>query len=433
MAGGVQTVPLEGQAGLWSRRAHFFVLCFLPILVLLSHRNIVAAMMLMGIAAAFYPKIVPAGQQLLRPARLAEAGGAGVLLWLLVFCFYALLSTLWTPVPERWPWSFKIFFFYTLAGAALWMGWQVGQIKDVRNKLVVLFVVVVLLAAFLMGIEGLSGGWLRKVIPPDSGRPDKDIVSAARGTTIAIFMYFPALVMLLKGLGRLGQIRLRWRVLVGVLAGFSLLAAAATLTVAANVGALVFGAVAAFVAWGAPRLAVRLMLIGLAMAFLLTPFCALLLPPIDVLAQAEIGEVSWVQRLNIYRYTVDYIFSSLGMFLFGGGVSYAWSLSEADSMVQLKSYGITVSLMPTHPHNIFLQIWLEFGLLGIGIILMALRQAGRWLLAQSLSTAQAVCVCGLGTSFFVFAFVDMSLWTPWRFAAPAFSLYGLSLCWRRLA
>ena len=412
--------------------AHLFYICLLPLLVLLSHRNIVAALMLMGLATLFHPGTLGAIRRLGDVSALRRPEPKAVLLWLCILCLYSLISTSWTPVPERWAWSAQIFMLFVISAGAIRFAADIPEKDQLRLAMVLALAVTV--SALLVAIEGLSGGWFRDVISPNVKYPGKDIIAVARGTNIAIFLFFPVAAIILKGAAEpFTSLRATWRQVLTAGIAIALMAASLTLTVAANTGALAAGLLAACAALLLPRLTLLVSFAAVAAAMLLVPFVAILLPPVDELVQLEGGPVSWIQRLNIYRYTADFIFSDPRMFLFGGGVNFAWALSEAGTTINLPGHDFALSIMPTHPHNVFLQVWLEFGLAGILMLLAALVQTGRFVMALNPTPAQSAVISGLLAVFMVYALVDMSFWTPWRFAAPALAIYGLVLCWRRIS
>jgi O-antigen ligase len=272
-------------------------------------------------------------------------------------------------------------------------------------------------------------GWLRDIVPPEA-RPDKDIVASARGTGLAIILCFPALYILMQEeKWPLGMSATARRVILALVIGM-LLIAALRLTVAANVLALLVGVIAAAIALLQPRLVWHLCMAALALAFVVAPFAGMLLPGVEEVTQLESGPTSWVQRLAIWRNVSDLIFSSPLIFLFGGGIQFGWAVSEAGNMIEISNFDYALKIMPTHPHNYFLQIWLEFGLVGVLLHLGALWQLWAMMQKKTLTNRQMSMICGVIGAVLVFASVETSLWTLWRLAAPVLAVYVIILAVR---
>ena len=133
-----------------------------------------------------------------------------------------------------------------------------------------------------------------------------------------------------------------------------------------------------------------------------------------------------MQRLAIWKLTVQNIFSGPLSFVFGGGVNYSQYLSDLGQTITLPGYPEPIPLLPTHPHNLFLQVWLEFGLAGVLIVLGLIWLTMRFVLARAgavLARPVAAACVAVAAAFYVFSAVDLSLWTLWRLAAPVFALY----------
>jgi O-antigen ligase len=113
--------------------------------------------------------------------------------------------------------------------------------------------------------------------------------------------------------------------------------------------------------------------------------------------------------------------------LFGHGVEGARLLGERLGEVVIFGVEDRTLAVPTHPHNVFLQILYDLGLVGLAAIAFAAHLGGRALRRAQLPRDIAAAVAGLAAATLVFAMVDASLWTLWRVAGPILGAWGLWL------
>ena len=106
---------------------------------------------------------------------------------------------------------------------------------------------------------------------------------------------------------------------------------------------------------------------------------------------------------------------------------FGWGMDAAKTFRQPHDYGImgVHSLIPWHPHNAALHIWLETGLVGAGLI-SALVLALTLSIVRGLGhdrRAIAGTVASIG-AFCVFACVSFGIWQAW-FLSTGFAAAGL--------
>ena len=169
--------------------------------------------------------------------------------------------------------------------------------------------------------------------------------NAARGCYTVALLFWPVMAWL-------GQRHQRiWQVILTV--GFFV--AAVGLGVDAPIVAVVLGTAAYFIVRRFGRVAVWVFL-GMTIAyFALTPALVNLIfptPPPMMQAGAGVVKASWFARAGIWRFTAGEI-PSHALFGWGMDASRMWP-----------------NLIPLHPHNAALQIWLELGAVGAGLVIV---------------------------------------------------------------
>ena len=356
----------------------------LPVALILSHRNVTIILVLIGIA----------GLLSLRHATVPRWS------WpLLALLVWAALTCLWSPYGDATNWLGNL---AALGAISVLMG---AAATPMAGRALAFAAGVAIL---LLGFEAVTGGLIRDVVPPDNPRPDKDDVATARGITIALSLV-PAVFLTLWIARR--------RVWGGVL-GAAMAVAAFSFGIAAN--ALAFlamaGAAAAGFRW--PRFAQRLLLAGAAAGFLLAPLIGLLLPDLETLTSLEEGPTSWRLRLVALKAVSAHLTDPVWALFTGHGVEASRILGEFLGPVSMPGVVSDINHVPTHPHNVFIQVWYDLGLIGVGLCLIALLFADRALAAAKLAGPASAALCGLMASTIAFMAFDASLWTLWRVAAP---------------
>ena len=89
--------------------------------------------------------------------------------------------------------------------------------------------------------------------------------------------------------------------------------------------------------------------------------------------------------------------------------------------------------LPIHPHNVFLEIWLELGIPGVilfGAVIVAGTAA---LLAARLSRWGVAAAAATAVAVFVTAMVETSLWQVWRHGAIVIAVLYVALAERLAA
>ncbi len=261
---------------------------------------------------------------------------------------YAGISCIWTERPWDtaliWPKISAVF----LAGLVLVSGARrvrPEEWKMVRNACVLGFVAGLALLAFENESDGMITMSLREIAMKDAA-PQLKIYHPAffnRAATIIALMLWPVVLIALRE--KRAWLALAVPIIVLIVINRTGSAAASA---AIAVGAIVFLLVMLWPRW-MPRLVAVLLAAGTLLAPLLVRF-GLTVPLIHTVAA---NEPSWAHRLRVWEYTADLISQKP---VFGWGF-------DSSRYLNTRGEGVT-AVMPLHPHNGVLQIWLELGAVG---------------------------------------------------------------------
>ena len=214
-------------------------------------------------------------------------------------------------------------------------------------------------------IEGLTGAQLHRLLRPEDAAPrDGEWVPylemvAARGTAIlAPLCFFSAFVVQNKS-------KVHWSgpalILASLAATWVLPMTASSLAI--FIGCIVYGGATWSQKWTA-----RVLFAGLIVGALVSPLLVAFVvrPEIFQLIGLDPSR-AMLQRMAIWEYANEYIVAN-------PFIGYGF-----DAAREIGSRGDTVAdtnwaALPLHPHNAFLQIWLELGLGGIVLTCFVLRQ-----------------------------------------------------------
>lgn len=266
--------------------------------------------------------------------------------------------------------------------------------------------------ALALGLESAgvgAGGGEASDPAPDAAL--RRLIGFNAGVTVWVLLLWPALV-LLRAEGR-GRLALGVALAVALGAAFS---ASESAKVALVAGGL---------CWLLARLAPGATLRGLCWGSVLV----LVVHPLVMLGAARAGlfetlaphlPVSLQHRLHIWRFSAEHILSEP---LFGWGISAARAIGDMrEAMAVFIAPGgwqdIVLPVIPLHPHNMPLQIWLELGAVGVvpvaaALILAGLRW-GAWGRAGDRKGAEAApFLAGLLAAGLCLSLVSYSLWQGW--------------------
>lgn len=185
------------------------------------------------------------------------------------------------------------------------------------------------------------------------------------GVTVVVVTMFPALA----ALKRLGAPVYAYGLVVaaGLACGLAVSGDAAVLL--PIVGGIVW---LAYAQW--PRLIRAALCFGVPVAVVAMPLVPMLTDPVATITAIPHFGASWFQRMMIWEFAFDHIVQKPWL---GWGLDAARVLPGGDAQFhvelvlpwQAQPFVVGGGLMPLHPHNGPLQLWLELG--GVGVVLVA--------------------------------------------------------------
>ena len=187
-----------------------------------------------------------------------------------------------------------------------------------------------------------------------------------------------------------------------------------------NTVAFIAASAAAALAYFWPRGALSAIFGGMAGAFVVVPLTlpsvAAALPPA---IRSRLPE-SWEIRLEIWRFTGERLSERPWT---------GWGLDAGrviDGEAEIR--GTVQQLLPLHPHNAPLQVWMETGAFGAILIALALvMMGGRIAGAPLLSRLQAAAIAWVASAYFCFILFSYGIWQEWHAAALAVAIGGTTL------
>lgn len=407
-------------------RVYLAAIVILPFVAVFAHRGVAVIVLLMGAAAAMQGTIWKRGlatfvfrTDFSKPLTLGVVSFMG-------FCAWIALSSIWSPQEDVLRLSTNVFFPLLASGAIVWD--VLRRPVERTHSLSLFYSVCVVISLALLIEEILTGAPLRDLMPPQGDRY-KDLIALGRGQTLVIFAAFPAWLILVRWLEhaatRIGEKPSKLlRLSAPVLLSLAIIWVAIQLGITSNAVAVGFGGIAAFAASRAPRTTLWTLLLGVLLALTFAPLAYFL--PVEAIMERHGDAIpaSWGQRLYTWRASGGFALECLP---FGCGADFARTVQAQGATVSVPTSPIPLALMPTHPHNVFLQIWMELGVAGVILFGLAIFGAGLALIRASMPAAVAAGAAGAIAAIFVSAMVEASLWQVWRLSAMGLAALGVAL------
>ncbi len=241
-----------------------------------------------------------------------------------------------------------------------------------------------------------------------------------RGETTLAMLAPTAVLILTQSLSIGDRRRLVWSVAALVLGAAAIYAGASnSAKVAFILGLVVFALVFAL-----PAL-LRGLLWTCALATLALPWVIDAVPPRPLIEQSGASLQSIVHRTIIWDFTIARIKERP---LLGWGLDASRRMPGGDEEVTMSGFNkaggvagqreeMSGQVMPLHPHNGVLQIWLELGGLGAGLVAGLIALAGWFVGRARLSRLASAATAASFAAGYAIALVSYGLWQGWWLAA----------------
>jgi len=385
-------------------------------LAVFGHRGVAPCVGVMALAAALRAGVWRDGFSLFAPRRLLHDPLAIAAVASIALTVWIAVTRFWSPTPDAEWLALTVLVSILSAGA---IAHEAAHASPRRTgRLAAIFAAAVAAATALLLFEGLSGGYWRSVTPPDDTTPLrwKDMIALGRGVTAIGPPVFAATVILKRITGS-------WAV--ALAPASALIVAAAQFSIFSNTLALCAGIAAFALALFHPRAAIMALAALVIVALATTPLVAAALPVEAAFDNGSVAPASWEQRLVVWREAGARALEDC--FPVGCGADYARAWSNEGAMINLPGSPVPVPAMPTHPHNLFLQVWLELGVPGAIFFAIAFAAGASALLRARLDVLTMAAIAGAAGFSFISVMIEFSLWQVWRLAAFALAAFGAAV------
>ncbi len=334
-------------------------------------------------------------------------------IWLLVFVAWAWVSTLWSPY-EGAIFGGNASILFCLVAALVFAPLAVLKAPD-RFKPAIIWTVigVGMFGVTLLLIDAASGFALSLLGDPVRAGEDpiqrlSDAeMNLGRGQVSYAQILWPVAALLIL------QVKRGWILALAAFLGLMVSAYFNNLVVV--IPALLLAGGFAALAWFKPKLGLRLAF-ALAIATLLfAPLLGLIASLIDTEVMRQIP-LSWEHRLRMWAYSWELIQQAP---LIGHGFD---SARVFDELTFRAPDGRDITVMSMHPHNIGLQIWLETGLIGVGLAIGFLLALMKTALKTCTGSLRAFAVTGLLATVALSGAVTVGVWQHWWWALIVLSV-----------
>ena len=266
------------------------------------------------------------------------------------------------------------------------------------------------LAILLMLVDVVSNFALSRAIYGNDWSPIVD--QAARSVAALVALSWPLIGVLAIGRSHLSAAQ-------GTLvAGLTLAAFAyASLELQGLISLLAFGlgGITLLLVHWRPRFGISLIGAAFVGYLILAPTIHML--PLTVLVSELPMQtpLAWEYRLGIWHSTALQIFENPAL---GLGFDGSSSLNE----VMLVMRGLERPAIPGHPHNLFLQVWLELGLVGVALIASLLVGLLGFIWSKVRSPLQAGLFAAALVTYLIEAILNFGAWEIWWIATAWITL-----------
>jgi exopolysaccharide production protein ExoQ len=272
-----------------------------------------------------------------------------------------------------------------------------------RQKLFASLAAGLFVGAILVGIDRLTDGALVRPLSHRYNGP----AAQDRGSTVYALLIWPALLWCGRRFGPLPAL-----LLLAATAGTVMLLPSDAGKLALGLGGVVY-----MLSLSAGRLLAREGMWAVPLLLLAMPFLPLSLPPATSLAATQGIKPSGIHRLIIWRFAAEKVAERP---LLGWGLDASRALPGMHEKVAVPVGGGAVAeldVMPLHPHNNAIQIWLELGIVGALIPALLLALLLRRLARPELEPGMRAAALATLTAALVVACLSYGLWQGWWLGA----------------
>jgi len=270
---------------------------------------------------------------------------------------YGALTVIWSISPDR-TLHIAITLIPIVTGGWLLIGAaaQLDERARHRTSTALLFGGAIALA--LIGIEVATNGLIQGLLRGAGFKATGNLYHLNRAASQVAILIWPLWLVLDR---RLGPVVAAAGVGLAAIALFALNPDTPLLTVFAGV---IFLALA----YIAPRIAQGLMIAGVLLLAVAIPLYPLILPIVDsTLSSWNINDFTLRHRFAIWEFAAT---RTMEQPIFGWGLGTSRIVPGADGIAG--QLGGEAQILPLHPHNALLQLWLELGIPGILLALIAI-------------------------------------------------------------
>lgn len=345
---------------------------------------------------------------LLWPALLVLRRRPPALLAFFIFIVFAALSLLWSPY-DRPDQAVKLLL---LTPLFLLVPFGIARLDAKRRMRFAAFtaIITLLVAAFFLA-ESLLGAPVSQFVQvaANGEAPGAEALAFAnrvlsRGASAFILLGGPMAIWLWRA---------GWRA-PAVILGLSAALSSASFGVEANIIALAAGCALGAAAFLRPQLALPGLFYVAAGLVALAPLVLGAIVAWTPESVANAMPFSWHQRLEIWGYALGRLAEAP---LFGLGLDASRTMND-----EMMLRGYPLNLIPLHPHNGGLHIWLETGAIGAGLAAAALLLTGRSLARRPLEPALAAGIAFSVSAWFVLTMSGYGVWQEWHHGALSLAI-----------
>ncbi len=270
---------------------------------------------------------------------------------------YGALTLLWSISPDR-TLHIAIKLVPIVLGGWLFVGAAAQLDERARRRTSTALLIGGAIAVALIAIEIVTDGLIQGLLRGEGFSTMGGLYHLNRTASQLAIMIWPLWLVLDR---RYGPVVAASGVVVATIALFGLDPDTPLVTVLAGVAFLVL-------AYLAPRLAQTLLIAGVLIVAVAIPLYPFLLPIIDsTLSSWNITDFTLRHRFAIWDFAAT---RAMEQPILGWGLGSSRVVPGADGVAE--NLGRQAEALPLHPHNALLQVWLELGLPGILLALVAL-------------------------------------------------------------